>query len=72
MNIARQVETAELSDAALDSVSGGQAGVPALGGGGSAGLYIEAGPLTVSGGGALAASPQGIAGDLHFQSALNS
>ncbi|CAM5385094.1 putative protein OS=Streptomyces albaduncus OX=68172 GN=FHS32_000719 PE=4 SV=1 [Streptomyces griseoloalbus] len=59
MNLVPRVETAELSDADLDHVSGGQsvsagldAGVAVVLGYGSVGVgvYAEAGPLSVSAG----------------------
>ncbi|MEV5088031.1 hypothetical protein ACWEQ5_27325 [Streptomyces griseoincarnatus] len=59
MNLAPRVETAELSDADLDGVSGGQsvsagfdAGAAVVLGHGSVGVgvYAEAGPLSVSAG----------------------
>jgi hypothetical protein len=54
MNFVPQVETAEISDADLDQVSGGNFGVDAgaavitAGGSFGAGLYAEVGPLSVS------------------------
>ncbi|CAL9543330.1 hypothetical protein [Streptomyces griseomycini] len=56
MNLVPQVETAEISDADLDNVSGGQAGAVGLAAGvavtadGGAGLYAEAGPVGISAG----------------------
>ncbi|MFF7859257.1 hypothetical protein [Streptomyces sp. NPDC007904] len=59
MNFASQIETAEISEADLDKVSGGQAvsagidaGVAVVAGHGSVGVgvYAEAGPLCVSAG----------------------
>ncbi|GGP97952.1 hypothetical protein ACFFKE_03145 [Streptomyces mutabilis] len=53
MNFVPQVETAEISDADLDQVSGGNIGVDAgaavmtAGGNFGAGLYAEVGPLSV-------------------------
>ncbi|WP_399884276.1 hypothetical protein ACGH7X_11355 [Streptomyces sp. BBFR51] len=56
MNLVPQVETAEISDADLDQVSGGHAGVTASAaviaadGALGAGLYVESGPFAVSAG----------------------
>ncbi|CAL9543928.1 hypothetical protein SUDANB176_04301 [Streptomyces sp. enrichment culture] len=56
MNLVPQVETAEISDADLDNVSGGQAGTVSLDASvavttaGGVGLYTEAGPVGVSAG----------------------
>ncbi|MFE5398113.1 hypothetical protein ACFQ9U_26555 [Streptomyces sp. NPDC056568] len=54
MNLVPQVETAEISDADLDQVSGGALTVStaliADGGAVGAGLYAEAGPFAVSAG----------------------
>ncbi|MGW7281627.1 hypothetical protein ACWGIV_25675 [Streptomyces sp. NPDC054844] len=56
MNLVPQVETAEISDADLDQVSGGNIGIDAgaavitAGGSVGAGLYAEAGPFAVSAG----------------------
>ncbi|WP_217164059.1 hypothetical protein [Streptomyces sp. AC512_CC834] len=56
MNLVPQVETAELSDADLDQVSGGHVGlnagaaVIAADGAVGAGLYVESGPFAVSAG----------------------
>ncbi|GAA2560449.1 MULTISPECIES: hypothetical protein [Streptomyces] len=56
MNLVPQVETAEISDADLDNVSGGQAGTVGLDASvavtatGGVGLYAEAGPVGVSAG----------------------
>ncbi|MFE6200156.1 hypothetical protein [Streptomyces sp. NPDC057838] len=70
-----QIETAPMSDAELDGIAGGQAGV-AVGAGAAAGLYVEttAAGLTagVGGGVGLAVSPQGIAADLHLNAAVAS
>jgi hypothetical protein len=68
MNLAPQIETAEMSDADLDDVSGGQAGgFPA--GAGATGFYVEGGPLGVGGGIGAAVSPEGIAVDSHLNAA---
>ncbi|MFJ8541893.1 hypothetical protein ACIRFH_07735 [Streptomyces sp. NPDC093586] len=45
MSLVPQVETAELSDADLDQVSGGHVGIDA-----GAGLYAEAGPVAACAG----------------------
>ncbi|ANB06090.1 hypothetical protein SAM40697_2130 [Streptomyces ambofaciens] len=53
MNLVPQVETADISDADLDQVSGGLTVSTALvtgGGAVGAGLYAEAGPFAVSAG----------------------
>ena len=56
MNLVPQVETAEISDADLDQVSGGNIGVDAgaavitAGGSVGAGLYAEAGPFALGAG----------------------
>ncbi|KOX01500.1 hypothetical protein ADK65_09875 [Streptomyces sp. NRRL B-1140] len=69
-----QIETVQMSDAELDTISGGQAGV-AAGAGAAAGLYVEttaAGLTTGVGGGVgLAVSPQGIEADLHLNAAVS-
>ncbi|MGZ3098808.1 hypothetical protein [Streptomyces sp. H62] len=63
MNFVPQVETAEISDADLDQVSGGNIGVDAgaaviaVGGALGGGLYTEAGPLSVSAGLGASATP---------------
>ncbi|MFJ8715077.1 hypothetical protein ACIRD9_18120 [Streptomyces violaceus] len=69
MNLAPQVETAELSDTDLDTVSGGQAGGSPAGVGAAAGLYAEVGPLSVAAGLGAGASPQGVAADLNLNAA---
>ncbi|MGC9499682.1 hypothetical protein [Streptomyces sp. WG7] len=67
MNLVPQVETAEISDADLDQVSGGQIGIDAgaavitVGGTAGAGLYAEAGPLAVNGGLGASVTPGGAA-----------
>lgn len=67
-----QIQTAQMSDAELDSIAGGQAGGAAAGA--AAGLYVEttaAGVTAGVGGGlGLAVSPQGIAADLHLNAAV--
>ncbi|WP_121746676.1 hypothetical protein [Streptomyces sp. E2N166] len=56
MNLVPQVETAEISDADLDQVSGGNIGIDAgaavitAGGAVGAGLYAEAGPFALGAG----------------------
>jgi hypothetical protein len=69
MNLVPQVETAEISDADLDDVSGGQAGGSPVGLGAAAGVYAEAGPVGVGGGVGAGVSPQGVAADLHLHAA---
>ncbi|MGY3203365.1 hypothetical protein [Streptomyces sp. TE5632] len=59
MNLVPQVATAEISDADLDSVSGGQAGVgsaanPALG------VHAEVGNIGVTAGLGASVSPEGL------------
>ncbi|MER7897385.1 hypothetical protein ABTX62_15020 [Streptomyces sp. NPDC096046] len=65
-----QIQTAQMSDAELDTIAGGQAGGTTAGAGAAAGLYVEttAAGLTagVGGGLGLAVSPQGVAADLHL------
>ncbi|MFI8193007.1 hypothetical protein ACIF8T_30265 [Streptomyces sp. NPDC085946] len=71
MNLAPQVETAEISDAELDGVSGGQAGVhAAAAAGAAAGLHVEAGPLCLTAGAGAAVSPEGVAADVHLHASL--
>ncbi|PWI11219.1 hypothetical protein DIZ27_07465 [Streptomyces sp. NWU339] len=68
MNLVPQVATAEISDADLDSVSGGQAGVgpaanPGLGvhaGAGGLGVHAEAGNIGVTAGLGASVSPEGL------------
>ncbi|MFE7896578.1 hypothetical protein ACFU3E_03370 [Streptomyces sp. NPDC057424] len=71
-----QIATAQMSDAELDTIAGGQAGGAAAGAGAAAGLYVEttaAGLTTGVGGGVgLTVSPQGIAADLHLNAAVAS
>ncbi|MFE2051393.1 hypothetical protein [Streptomyces sp. NPDC059459] len=54
MNLVPQVDTADISDADLDQVSGGTLAVSTAlvtgGGSAGAGLYAEAGPFAVSAG----------------------
>ncbi|WDV53727.1 hypothetical protein PV963_26890 [Streptomyces coeruleorubidus] len=70
-----QIQTAHMSDAELDTIAGGQAGGTA-GAGAAAGLYVETSAAGVNagvgGGVGLAASPQGIAADLHLNTAIAS
>ncbi|GAA3164431.1 MULTISPECIES: hypothetical protein [Streptomyces] len=74
MNFASQVETAEISDADLDNVSGGHAiaagvdaavAVTTAGGSAGVGAYAEVGPLSVCAGLGGSVTPGGIAGDGH-------
>ncbi|MGA5893833.1 hypothetical protein [Streptomyces venetus] len=71
-----QIETAQMSDAELDTIAGGQAGGVAAGAGAAAGLYVEttaAGVTAGVGGGlGLAVSPQGVATDLHLNAGVAS
>ena len=66
MNLTPQVETAEMPDAELDGISGGQAAGDA-----AAGLYVEAGPLDICAGGAVAASTQGFSAEGNLHTALH-
>ncbi|WP_338782382.1 hypothetical protein [Streptomyces sp. DG1A-41] len=70
-----QIETAHMSDAELDTIAGGQAG-GAAGAGAAAGLYVETSAVGVNagvgGGVGLAASPQGLAADLHLNATVAS
>ncbi|MFE9975661.1 hypothetical protein ACFYRD_34305 [Streptomyces hirsutus] len=60
MNLVPQVATAEITDAELDSVSGGQAGVgPAANPG--LGVHAEAGNIGVTAGLGASVSPEGLA-----------
>ncbi|MFI6371601.1 hypothetical protein [Streptomyces sp. NPDC050546] len=72
MNLAPQVETAEISDTDLDTVSGGQAGGSPVGVGlgAAAGLYAEAGPLSVAAGLGAGVTPEGVAADLNLRAAV--
>ncbi|MDT6986202.1 hypothetical protein ACFSUJ_20070 [Streptomyces lusitanus] len=76
MNLAPRVETAELSDADLDLVSGGQAGGGAglaLGvhaEAGALGVHVEAGNIALSAGAGVSLSPQGVAVDGHLHASL--
>ncbi|MFH8974052.1 hypothetical protein [Streptomyces sp. NPDC017890] len=71
MNLVPQVETAEISDADLDQVSGGQVGIDAgaavitVGGAVGAGLHVESGPVAVTAGLGASALTGGIASDGH-------
>jgi hypothetical protein len=71
MNFVPQVETAEISDADLDQVSGGNAGIDAgaavitAGGAIGAGLFAESGPVTISAGLGASVTPGGFASDGH-------
>ncbi|MEU1847763.1 hypothetical protein ABZ499_00415 [Streptomyces sp. NPDC019990] len=68
-----QIQTAQMSDAELDTIAGGQAG-GAAGADAAAGLYIEntaAGVTAGLGGGlGVAVSPQGVAADLHLNATV--
>jgi hypothetical protein len=66
MNLVPQVETAEISDADLDQVSGGHAGIVGVdagvavttaGGATGVGLYAEVGPVTVCAGVGASVTP---------------
>ncbi|MCT7352079.1 hypothetical protein N4P33_07815 [Streptomyces sp. 15-116A] len=76
MNLAPQVETAEISDADLELVSGGQAGVAtSLNLGihaepGALGVHVEAGNLGLTAGVGAAVSPQGVSVDGHLSATL--
>ncbi|NJP49155.1 hypothetical protein HCJ93_03460 [Streptomyces sp. SBST2-5] len=76
MNLAPQVETAELTDADLESVSGGQAGAgTGLAVGvhaepGALGVHVEAGPLALTAGAGVTASLQGVSADGHLSATL--
>ncbi|MER7401711.1 hypothetical protein ABT373_04290 [Streptomyces sp. NPDC000070] len=69
-----QIETAQMSDAELDTIAGGQAGGVAAGAGAAAGVYVETSAAGVNagvgGGLGLAVSPQGVAADLHLNAAV--
>ncbi|MEU5522482.1 hypothetical protein ACIQCD_08990 [Streptomyces sp. NPDC093250] len=66
MNLVPQVATAEISDAELDHVSGGQAGAGANLGlgvsaeGGAVGMCIEAGDVCITAGAGGSVSAQGV------------
>ncbi|MFE1247579.1 hypothetical protein [Streptomyces sp. NPDC058735] len=70
-----QIETAQMSDAELDTIAGGQAGGVAAGAGAAA-LYVETTAVGLTagagagGGLGLAVSPQGITADLHLNAAV--
>jgi hypothetical protein len=66
MNFAPQMETAEMSDADLDNVAGGQAGgsLAGVGGGGAAGLYVEVGNIGIGAGVGASVSPEGVSADV--------
>ncbi|MBT3163957.1 hypothetical protein HTV80_12645 [Streptomyces sp. Vc74B-19] len=76
MNLAPRVDTAELSDADLDLVSGGQAGGGAgldLGvhaEAGALGVHVEAGNIGLTAGVGVSLSPQGVAVDAHLHATL--
>lgn len=66
MNLVPQVATAEISDADLDSLSGGQAGAAAGAGlgvaaeAGGLGVHAEAGNIGVTAGLSASVSPEGL------------
>ncbi|MBL3665261.1 hypothetical protein JL475_04425 [Streptomyces sp. M2CJ-2] len=68
MNLVPQVATAEISDAELDSVSGGQAGVGSAAdagigvhaGAGALGAHAEVGNIGVTAGLGASVSPEGL------------
>lgn len=70
MNLVPQVETADIADADLELVSGGQAGASAGLGlhaePGALGTHLEAGQLGVTAGAGPAVSSQGVASDGHL------
>lgn len=75
MNLVPQVETAEISDADLDNVSGGlavsagvDAGVAVTATAG-VGVYAEAGPLGICAGAGASVTPAGVAADAHAHTA---
>jgi hypothetical protein len=65
MNFTPQVETAEMSDADLDNVSGGMAG------GGSGGLFLEVPPLGVGADAFAFLSTEGVAAGADLQIAAH-
>ncbi|MDN0193600.1 hypothetical protein [Streptomyces sp. S.PNR 29] len=69
MNLAPQVHTAQISDADLDDIAGGQAGASPAGLGTAAGFYVEAGPVGIGGGVGAGVSPEGVAADAHLHAA---
>lgn len=79
MNLVPQVDTAEISDADLDQVSGGLAGgvdaeaglaVTASAGAAGAGLYVEAGPLSVCAGLGASVTPGAAAVNGHAHTTM--
>lgn len=76
MNLAPRVETAEISDADLDLVSGGQAGggagfdIGVHAEPGALGIHVEAGNLALTAGVGASVSAQGIAVDGHLHASL--
>ncbi|WP_149551827.1 hypothetical protein [Streptomyces marokkonensis] len=79
MNLVPQVDTAELSDADLDQVSGGLAGgvdvaaglaVTASAGAAGAGLHVEAGPLSVCAGLGASVTPGAAAVNGHAHTTM--
>ncbi|MBM7088584.1 hypothetical protein ABZ606_05070 [Streptomyces sp. NPDC012461] len=75
MNLAPQVETAELADAELDALAGGQAGSAGFALGlhaapGSLGLHVEAGDVAVSAGVGASVSASGFSADGHLHTTM--
>ncbi|AQS69900.1 hypothetical protein [Streptomyces pactum] len=76
MNLVPQVETAEISDADLDQVSGGNIGVDAgtavvtAGSAVGGGLHTEAGPLSVTAGLGASATLGGTAAQGHAHTTM--
>lgn len=76
MNHVPQVATAEISDAELDLVSGGQAGADANFGlgihaaPGALGVHVEAGGIGVTAGVGASVSAQGVSVDGHLNATL--
>ncbi|MEV8594975.1 hypothetical protein [Streptomyces sp. NPDC052012] len=75
MNLVPQVETAEISDADLELVSGGQTAGASLNLGihaepGALGVHVEAGNLGLTAGVGAAVSPQGVSADGHLSATL--
>ncbi|WAX78573.1 hypothetical protein [Streptomyces sp. KMM 9044] len=66
MNLVPKVATAEISDADLDAVSGGQAGAAVNAGlgvhaeAGALGVHVEAGNVGITGGLGASVSPEGL------------
>lgn len=76
MHLAPHIHTAELSDADLDAVAGGQAGAGAafeLGvhaAPGALGVHVEAGNLGITAGMGASVSAQGVSVDGHLHATL--